>query len=425
MYSWVDHAKLAHEVERLEAAKDKWPEQQEKKRLRLRAAKAALEKRNAVINDERFRGVADAMAVSVMKFDLATVKTVNPDQLHEIAKREHEKVAADVPPGALAKLTSSGGLGMERVKLTHVQRVWLNHFLYTMIAVAAVLLIVTSLMFQGLTEMTCQDCPDFNRSTISAPAVFVDKMFFPRDGCISDWARNAYAYALLILWVPACVLFAFVYPAWQLSLQLAVTLAADNVDDLMKDLGPLAAQDYVGGDDSEGESRWRARVERPGAMLVTTLEELSVWGTAMGVSILGFWALALCLVPTSIASNNREMQVGLGLVALFPIMILIAPANVSSSCDELLNQLNDISFMGNRHHKDRCTHLRHSLMNLNRGQGLGFVVFGTVIDTRFLAKMTAALAGVTVSTVSALVAMGTGEQQQALDHPLDHPSNQG
>ena len=69
--------------------------------------------------------------------------------------------------------------------------------------------------------------------------------------------------------------------------------------------------------------------------------------------------------------------------------------------------------------------LRHSLMNLNRGQGLGFKVFGTVIDTRFLVKVSAALAGVTVSTVSALVAMGTGEQQHALDHPLDHPSNQG
>jgi hypothetical protein len=45
------------------------------------------------------------------------------------------------------------------------------------------------------------------------------------------------------------------------------------------------------------------------------------------------------------------LQVGLGLAALFPLLILIAPANVSSSCDELLNQMNDISFMGNRHHK--------------------------------------------------------------------------
>ena len=30
------------------------------------------------------------------------------------------------------------------------------------------------------------------------------------------------------------------------------------------------------------------------------------------------------------------------------------------------------------------THLRHSLMNLTRGQGLGFQVVGTVIDKRML-----------------------------------------
>ena len=59
---------------------------------------------------------------------------------------------------------------------------------------------------------------------------------------------------------------------------------------------------------------------------------------------------------------------------------------VSSSCDDLLDQLNAISFLGDEHHRDRCTHLRHSLTHLNRAQGLGFEVFGTVIDRRMLAK---------------------------------------
>jgi hypothetical protein len=31
----------------------------------------------------------------------------------------------------------------------------------------------------------------------------------------------------------------------------------------------------------------------------------------------------------------------------------------------------------------------------------------------------------TGSTVTALVAMGTGEMHHALDHPLDHPLNRG
>ena len=109
MHSWVDHAKLTREVERLEAAKDTATGSAEQQEMLL-DAKAALQKRNAVIKDETFREVAEAMVVSVMKFDLATVKTLSPDQLHSYAKREHEEVAADVPPGALAKLTSGGGL---------------------------------------------------------------------------------------------------------------------------------------------------------------------------------------------------------------------------------------------------------------------------------------------------------------------------
>ena len=54
---------------------------------------------------------------------------------------------------------------------------------------------------------------------------------------------------------------------------------------------------------------------------------------------------------------------------------LQAPANVSSNCDELLDQLNDVSFLGNKEFKDSCMHLRWSLTNLNRSQGLGFLVF--------------------------------------------------
>ena len=60
---------------------------------------------------------------------------------------------------------------------------------------------------------------------------------------------------------------------------------------------------------------------------------------------------------------------------------------MSSSCDDLLDQLNDLSFLGTRQHRDRVTHLRHSLMNLQRGQGLGFQIWGTVVDKRTLGKI--------------------------------------
>ena len=93
-------------------------------------------------------------------------------------------------------------------------------------------------------------------------------------------------------------------------------------------------------------------------------------------------------------------------VAALPVLCAWAPATVSTACDDLLDQLNDLSFLGAataslwkqpyrllsaRHciagsseHRMRVTHLRHSLMNLTRGQGLGFQVAGTVIDKRML-----------------------------------------
>ena len=80
---------------------------------------------------------------------------------------------------------------------------------------------------------------------------------------------------------------------------------------------------------------------------------------------------------------------------------------VSSSCDDLLDQLNAISFLGDEHHRDRCTHLRHSLTHLNRAQGLGFEVFGTVIDRRMLVKVAFAMAGSAGTVVTALVTVGT------------------
>ena len=76
-------------------------------------------------------------------------------------------------------------------------------------------------------------------------------------------------------------------------------------------------------------------------------------------------------------------------------------------CDDVLEALNTISFLGDEHHRDRCTHLRHSLTHINNDQGLGFVVVGTVIDRRMLAKVALGMAGSAFTVVTALVAIGT------------------
>ena len=65
-----------------------------------------------------------------------------------------------------------------------------------------------------------------------------------------------------------------------------------------------------------------------------------------------------------------------------------------------------VSFFGDAYHKDRCTHLRNSWQNLNRGQGLGFVVFHTVIDRAKLGQIAAQLLGVSGTVIMALYSFG-------------------
>ena len=103
-------------------------------------------------------------------------------------------------------------------------------------------------------------------------------------------------------------------------------------------------------------------------------------------------------------------------------------------------QLNDVSFLGDQQHKDRCTHLRHSWAQLNRAQGLGFKMFSvsahslamrvwpcealamrgsglnhpwvlqTVIDRPKLMSYGKQLSVVSGGLITTLVAMGTADE---------------
>ena len=72
----------------------------------------------------------------------------------------------------------------------------------------------------------------------------------------------------------------------------------------------------------------------------------------------------------------------------------------------MLDQLNDISFLGDVQHKERCTFLCSSLMHLNQNQGLGFRVLGMVIDKRMLAKIAGIMIGTGGTSMTMLVALG-------------------
>ena len=63
-------------------------------------------------------------------------------------------------------------------------------------------------------------------------------------------------------------------------------------------------------------------------MLVSTMEELSVWGPSMGFAFVGCICTALTLVPTAVAMESTTMFLILVIIFFIPLQIAYAPANV-------------------------------------------------------------------------------------------------
>ena len=62
-------------------------------------------------------------------------------------------------------------------------------------------------------------------------------------------------------------------------------------------------------------------------------------------------------LPYSIAMDNLFLQFFCVVLLLIPLGIVWAPASVSTACDDLLKQLNLLSFLGDDDFKQRCDFL--------------------------------------------------------------------
>ena len=90
------------------------------------------------------------------------------------------------------------------------------------------------------------------------------------------------------------------------------------------------------------------------------MDQLSEWGPGMGVALVLCCGFSLGLIPSAVAYNSTLMVTVCIIYAFLPICILLAPAQVSSVCDDMLDQLNDISYLGSDEHKERCTAMRYN-----------------------------------------------------------------
>lgn len=254
---------------------------------------------------------------------------------------------------------------------------------------------------------------DVDRDAGAADAVL--DLFVPVSGCITTKTEDIYIWLLVTVWGTAALLTSFAMPAWLLSLQLASTLAADSVYDVMQSVGRLVHCDSR---ESSGslqqhpldpqiltQSGWDQKVQIPVAMLIQTMRHLSQWGRPMACTVGACWTFVLCSVPTVVATKNGVLLCAMVVLFLVPFLVVWAPARVSSSCDDMLNQLNELSLLGDEVHKQRVESLLNSMRGLNRGQGLGFQMLGTVVDKRMLVKFAVALSAGT-GLLTKMVAMG-------------------
>lgn len=96
---------------------------------------------------------------------------------------------------------------------------------------------------------------------------------------------------------------------------------------------------------------WHNIVQRPALELVhSTLPSLCAWGPSIGIVFACFWVFALATIPLVVAkmTSEHEQISGMCLLALIlytfvvPVLLLYAPASVSTATDRLLSELNEL-----------------------------------------------------------------------------------
>ncbi len=291
--------------------------------------------------------------------------------------------------------------------------------------VGLVMFIITLCIGVGLINLILEPDKsniDANLDQLGQPARGVLDHFLPNDGCIADAWISRFTWLLLVVTFPAALVASFIVPAWLLSVHLGVALAADCVDDVLCKLNPLpddsqSQDDRLLRGDFTDDGAWEQRVQHPVSMVVETMGHLSDWGTAMGAAVFSYFLFAFTMLPLNVNrlhSGRPSLWSFFACVVNFmffaiPFFLAWGPATVSSACDDLLDQLNDLSFLGTVAHRERCTRLRASLMNLQRNQGLGFHIFGTVVDKRMLGKIILGGCSATVSLVTTMLAVAESE----------------
>ena len=94
-------------------------------------------------------------------------------------------------------------------------------------------------------------------------------------------------------------------------------------------------------------------------------------------------------------------------LALLPLGLALDVAAASSRCDEFMDSLNEKRTQENH---EQILWLETKLSKLNKGQGLGFSVYGVVLDRKTLKNLAIGIVGTMSTVVTTLIALSESDE---------------
>ena len=147
------------------------------------------------------------------------------------------------------------------------------------------------------------------------------------------------------------------------------------------------------------DAEWAAQVEdRVVALAEDVLPTLSLWGPSLAALAVGLGALALAFANDAVQDTGDPVAMALAaLLSVAAFGLVSVPATVSTECERLVGERNALRKHAGHAVQVRVSALESFLKGCNREQGIGFKVFGAVINRQqlkvFFAKAWALLFG--------------------------------
>ncbi len=212
---------------------------------------------------------------------------------------------------------------------------------------------------------------------------------------------------------------------WYFSLRIAAALAKDDVVAVLRNIN----EDSVRGDET-----FATKVAQPSVKLATdTMRNLSEWGIGVGLVTISLWTIAVarfgkflagaavyekhCTIGEFCARSWQRSFIPAVLCTVLPFFLVFEVSGISSMCDALLEKVIKMRLRWTTTAVAQDIHQRTfplitTLRTMNYGQGLGFMVFGKVVDKKTINLILVGMSSLLGTLLPLLVVLTSSAQAE-------------